>query len=116
MPANSEKEMVGAQLPGRLFQLINLYSTTRNVSKSQIFRDSLLLWIEQNEISLEQLTQELALQYKAKWLRVKNEEYKSPSIDGYKKFIDEHKRELESLKVSKQIIEQVFKKFQNETN
>jgi len=85
----SDNKMVGAYIPDRLFQVINLHTIARSKSKSAIFREGLLLWIEQNQIDIEELIKEIAQQLKTDWLDLKNkgeyddfEVYKSDCHDA----------------------------------
>ena len=105
--SEENKQAVGAQIPYRLNQLINLHSVVKNKSKSQILRDALFLWIEENGVDLEILISELALEIKAKWLRSKND---LQEISSKSQFLEFQAKELHNKKIPYSIIEKVFHK------
>lgn len=104
--SDNDKPTVGAQIPGRLYNLINLYSIAKGTSKSQIIRDALLLWADENEVMLKDLIQEVRREYKTDWLRV--EQYED--VSKYEYHLRRHD-ELTEQGVPDKIIERIFEDF-----
>lgn len=77
-----DRQTVGAQIPGRLYQVINLYKLAHGSSKSQIIRDGILLWIDQNNIDINELIEVLSRQIQAAWVKMKNKK-DGPSFDQF---------------------------------
>jgi len=105
---NNNKQTVGAQIPDRLFQVINLHTLTRPpASKSQVIRDALLLWVERNSVDINDLINDLANRYESEWLRVKSQLGDEASKQAFK---TELRTKLKDKNVSTQLIERIIKR------
>lgn len=86
MSNKDDKKLVGASVPNQLFNKITLFSLASGTSKSEVIRNALLFWMEQNNATIETIIHVLKKKYQGEWLAVKN----SAEEKDYKALYGEH--------------------------
>ena len=103
-------QLIGAKVPDQLYQLINLYATRQDTSKSAVLRDVLLLWAEKNGISIESLSREIAEKYQVLWRRQKSKQTSSEEAQNlWNRFLDSCEKELRGHNIPNNIIQKIIK-------
>ena len=101
--------MVGVEIPDHLHQCITLSSLHLGTSKSQIIRDAIMKWTEQNSITLDSVLQEVIESKKAQWARRKLQ-VRNEDLDAlYTQFIKEQRMVLFNLKINDELIHKILK-------
>jgi len=106
------KRHVGVEVPDSLYQLIALSALSLDTSVSQIIRNALRRWMEENKLSEESLIEELISLYQDQWDKRKMSLSKDETDKDWTLFLGYCRTCMNQKNVDKDILNQVIKKIQ----
>lgn len=102
------KRLVGVHLPTSLYNQLALYSVAKSIPKSTLFRGFIDKWLEEEQLSEEELLGEIAERVQRTWRREKK---KHPRAE-FSEFLTELKKELFAKGLTKNQVRQVLSNFE----
>ena len=107
-----QKHTVGVEVPDRMFQIINLAAIHLGTSKSQILRNAIRRWAEENTLSPNGLAMLVTKVFQDQWDKKKLDLAGADVDKHFTLFIGRCRTELNRKNVDKDILNQVIKKIQ----
>lgn len=103
-PKQKQKHTVGVEIPDPLFQLINLAAISLDTSRSQIIRNAVRRWIEENKMTVDSQVIEITSTYQDQWNKKKLGLESSQISAEFEKYLEHVSKALEHKNVAESII------------